>query len=120
MPPPSHPTARRDVEHHNVHSYAGMTCLLQLSTGTHQGLWVPPQGMQQAVSRTPPLLSQHDAGPQRLSSRLFAAGTDGPAASCAAGAKDFLVDCLALKAEMQLLDPVLSNSRIMKVGWLAG
>ncbi|PRW59440.1 DNA damage checkpoint isoform A [Chlorella sorokiniana] len=52
-----------DVEHHNVHSYAGMTCLLQLSTG----------------------------------------------------AKDFLIDCLALKADMQLLDPVLSNPRIMKV-----
>lgn len=28
----------RDVEHHNVHSYAGVTCLLQLSTGAHYQL----------------------------------------------------------------------------------
>ena len=36
------------------------------------------------------------------------------------GAKDFLVDCLALKADMQLLDPVLSNPRIMKASSCCG
>ena len=33
----------------------------------------------------------------------------------AAGAKDFLVDCLALRREMRLLEPVLSSPRICKV-----
>ena len=35
---------------------------------------------------------------------------------CGAGAKDFLVDCLALRQHMELLDPVLSNPRICKAG----
>ena len=35
--------------------------------------------------------------------------------AAAAGAKDFLVDCLALRRDMRLLEPVLSNPRICKV-----
>lgn len=37
-----------------------------------------------------------------------------------AGAKDFLIDCLALPREdvRRLLAPVLSNPRICKVQWL--
>jgi ribonuclease D len=33
----------------------------------------------------------------------------------AAGSKDFLIDCLALRQDLRLLKPVLSNPRICKV-----
>lgn len=118
-----------DVEHHAQHSYAGVTCLLQLSTGGQEGCavcccWQAAQANEICcalphVGCTAGCVAF--VRPEQVTPLTAFQGTCGsapsPALATSAGAKDFLIDCLALPREdtRSLLAPVLSNPRICKV-----
>jgi cation-transporting P-type ATPase D len=84
-----------DVENHGLHSYAGTTCLLQLSTGELLSLAHWPEGWRMCYG--PPL-------------------REGVSPSPPAGTHEYLVDALALSRHdiHRLLAPVFSNPRICK------